>query len=71
VEKSADVIHLKQITDTVPKLVLKSVRAFGPATVANLGPGFDYLGCAVNGLGDYVTAEVSFTMSGKKPVKED
>jgi hypothetical protein len=69
VEKSADVIHLKRIIDTVPKLVLKSVRAFGPATVANLGPGFDYLGCAVDGLGDYVTAEVSFTFSEKDPVK--
>ena len=32
------------------------VRAFAPATVANLGPGFDVLGAAVDGSGDTVTA---------------
>jgi len=32
------------------------VRVFAPATVANLGPGFDILGMAVSGLGDIVTA---------------
>lgn len=26
---------------------LETVSAFAPATVANLGPGFDWLGCAV------------------------
>jgi homoserine kinase len=31
---------------------LTCVRAFAPATVANLGPGFDVLGMAVTGLGD-------------------
>ena len=30
-------------------------RAFAPATVANLGPGFDVLGLAVEGAGDTVT----------------
>lgn len=25
-----------------------SVSAFGPATIANLGPGFDWLGCAID-----------------------
>ncbi len=30
--------------------------AFAPATIANLGPGFDVLGLAVQGLGDWVTA---------------
>lgn len=58
-EKSSDITQLQRITETVPEVALRSVRAFGPATVANLGPGFDYLGCALNGLGDYVTAEVS------------
>lgn len=28
--------------------VTESVSAFGPATVANLGPGFDWLGCAID-----------------------
>ncbi|MBI5930891.1 MAG: homoserine kinase [Chloroflexi bacterium] len=31
-------------------------RAFAPATVANLGPGFDILGMAVTGIGDTVVA---------------
>ena len=30
-------------------------RAYAPATVANLGPGFDILGLAVDGAGDVVT----------------
>lgn len=34
-----------------------SARAFAPATIANLGPGFDWMGCAVEGEGDTVTAE--------------
>jgi homoserine kinase len=32
------------------------VTAFAPATVANVGPGFDVLGFAIEGLGDRVTA---------------
>lgn len=32
------------------------VRAFAPATVANLGPGFDVLGLAFSGVGDTVLA---------------
>ena len=34
----------------------REVRAFAPATVSNLGPGFDVLGLAVADLGDRVTA---------------
>lgn len=33
------------------------VKAFAPATVANLGVGFDILGMAVEGLGDYAIVE--------------
>ncbi|MEM7346669.1 MAG: homoserine kinase [Chloroflexota bacterium] len=33
-----------------------TVKVFAPATIANLGPGFDILGLAVDGLGDSVTA---------------
>ena len=33
------------------------VRAFAPASIGNLGPGLDVLGCAVTGTGDSVTAE--------------
>jgi homoserine kinase len=36
---------------------LEVARAFAPSTVANLGPGFDLLGCAVEGRGDTVVAK--------------
>ncbi len=32
------------------------IKAFAPATVANIGPGFDILGMAVKGMGDIVEA---------------
>ncbi|XP_031091122.1 homoserine kinase-like [Ipomoea triloba] len=41
-----------------PEPVYASVKSFAPATVANLGPGFDFLGCAVDGIGDFVTVRV-------------
>jgi homoserine kinase len=34
----------------------KSVKTYAPATISNLGPGFDTLGVAINGLGDVVVA---------------
>ena len=37
---------------------MQRVKAFAPATIANLGVGFDRLGLAVNSPGDYVTAEL-------------
>ena len=33
------------------------VRAVAPASIGNLGPGLDVLGCAVTGVGDSVMAE--------------
>ncbi|MED6181740.1 hypothetical protein PIB30_022178 [Stylosanthes scabra] len=45
-------------TKTEPHPVCTSVKTFAPATVANLGPGFDFLGCAVDGLGDTVSLTV-------------
>lgn len=36
--------------------MLREVRVFAPGTVANLGPGFDLLGLAVEGRGDTVVA---------------
>ncbi|KAJ4964154.1 hypothetical protein NE237_024093 [Protea cynaroides] len=44
--------------ETEPKPVFTSVKSFAPATVANLGPGFDFLGCAVDGIGDYVSLRI-------------
>ena len=35
----------------------RRVRAFAPASIGNLGPGLDVLGCAVTGMGDTVVAE--------------
>lgn len=49
---------LKPLLEIEPKPVFEKVETFAPATVANLGVGFDFLGCAVTGLGDYVIAEV-------------
>ena len=41
-----------------PQPVFTSVKSFAPATVANLGPGFDFLGAAVDGMGDFVSLRV-------------
>eukprot|EP00878_Enallax_costatus_P009140 GHUV01009554.1.p1 GENE.GHUV01009554.1~~GHUV01009554.1.p1 ORF type:complete len:362 (+),score=75.51 GHUV01009554.1:332-1417(+) len=45
--------------------VQNEATAFAPATVANLGPGFDWLGCAVEGEGDTVIAKVLPDQPGK------
>lgn len=37
----------------------RKIKAFAPATVANVACGFDVLGFAIHGLGDYVTASFS------------
>ncbi|MBM4170092.1 MAG: homoserine kinase [Ignavibacteria bacterium] len=48
------------------------VRAFAPATIANLGPGFDVLGLAIDRPGDFVTAarqldpSLTFSVRGKE-----
>ncbi|KAK8933439.1 hypothetical protein KSP39_PZI015256 [Platanthera zijinensis] len=59
------ILRLSQTSNTLtsaaaadPSPVFRSVESFAPATVANLGPGFDFLGCAVDGLGDVVTVSV-------------
>lgn len=39
--------------------MVKQVRVFAPATVANLGPGFDILGLAIENPGDIVCAELT------------
>ena len=44
--------------------------AFAPSTVANLGPGFDLLGCAVEGRGDTVAAK-PFELAGGAKSLED
>ncbi len=36
------------------------VKAFAPATIANIGPGFDAFGIALNGLGDVVEAKTGY-----------
>ena len=38
------------------KLIPRSVKAFAPATISNLGPGFDVLGVALHRPGDFVLA---------------
>lgn len=39
----------------------EQITAFAPATVANVGPGYDVLGFAIHGPGDLVTARMSDT----------
>ncbi|KAJ6812743.1 putative homoserine kinase [Iris pallida] len=46
------------ISNNEPPPAFDSITAFAPATVANLGPGFDFLGAAVSSLGDTVTLTV-------------
>ncbi|XP_058076672.1 homoserine kinase-like [Magnolia sinica] len=41
-----------------PSPVSTLIKSFAPATIANLGPGFDFLGCAVDGIGDTVTLRI-------------
>lgn len=38
--------------------IKRTCKAFAPATVANVGPGFDVLGLALEGLGDTVEVEI-------------
>ena len=47
---------LSALLSSPPALKQSVASAFAPATVANLGPGFDCLGVAVEGQGDVVTA---------------
>lgn len=47
--------------------LMKKVEAFAPATVANVGCGFDILGFAIHGPGDYVSA--SLNDSGEVKIK--
>jgi homoserine kinase len=53
-------VSLVKVSDPAP--AFKSVTTFAPATVANLGPGFDFLSCAIAdasiSLGDTVTATI-------------
>ena len=42
----------------------RSVVSFVPATIANVGPGFDVLGLALDGAGDQVCARISDSRSG-------
>ncbi|KAK1296521.1 hypothetical protein QJS10_CPB15g00211 [Acorus calamus] len=53
---SPKTLNLKSLEDPSP--LFRSLTAFAPATVANLGPGFDVLGCAVDGIGDHVTVSL-------------
>ncbi|KAE9610692.1 putative homoserine kinase [Lupinus albus] len=51
-------IKCTNLSSSEPQPIFNSVQAFAPATVANLGPGFDFLGCAVDGIGDTVSLSV-------------
>ena len=38
-------------------MTIKQFRVYAPASIANLGPGFDVFGVALDGLGDYVNVK--------------
>ena len=38
-------------------MTIKQVKIYSPASIANLGPGFDVFGIAIDGLGDNITLE--------------
>lgn len=62
---SGTVENTSALLSEEPAVVIEETSAFGPPTVANLGPGFDWLGCAVEGAGDVVTATVRRDIPGK------
>ena len=43
----------------VAELKKQIATVFAPATIGNVGPGFDVLGLAVEGIGDTVTVELT------------
>eukprot|EP00798_Chlamydomonas_sp_ICE-L_P002206 gene2206-33766_t len=49
---------------------VQEIKAFAPATVANLGPGYDWMGCAVHGGGDTVTARVLADRPGEVVIEK-
>ena len=46
----------------------KTVKVFSPATIGNIGPGFDVLGLAVKGMGDIIEV---WKTSGEKILIEE
>nr|GMC92283.1 homoserine kinase-like [Ipomoea batatas] len=48
------------------ELVDASVKSFSPATVANLGLRFDFLGCVVDSIGDFVVVHVDPDISPRQ-----
>ena len=49
---------LSERSKVVKRVVMSKVRAFAPATVANMGCGFDIMGMTLDGVGDVVSVEV-------------
>ena len=50
------------IPELEPEPIFASVKTFIPATVANLGHGFDFLSCAVDGLGDFISLSIDLSV---------
>ncbi|XP_030969872.1 homoserine kinase-like [Quercus lobata] len=50
------------ILELEPEPIFASVKTFIPATVANLGHGFDFLSCAVDGLGDFISLSIDLSV---------
>ena len=53
---TSDALLASRMTDSADRSV---VRVFGPASLSNLGPGFDAVGLAIRGIGDEIEARWS------------
>ncbi|KAF3942816.1 hypothetical protein CMV_030560 [Castanea mollissima] len=49
-----------------PKPIFASVKTFVPTTVANLGLGFDFLSCIVDGLRDFISLSIDSSVHPSK-----
>ena len=59
------------IPELEPKPIFASVKTFIPATVANLGPDFDFLSYVVDGLGDFISLFIDLSVHhGKISIKK-
>ncbi|XP_050249074.1 homoserine kinase-like [Quercus robur] len=54
------------IPELEPEPIFASVKTFVPATVANLGPGFDFHSCVVDSLRDFISLSIDLSVHPDK-----
>ena len=50
-------------------MTTKQVRVYSPGSIANLGPGFDVFGIAIEGIGDIVLLEEQIEQASRLAFK--